>query len=183
MDEIVKDLSGAKALVLDLRFNIGGKDEAALGIIGHFVNQRIIVATKKAKLGKGFTNHQTIYLEPKKPNFLGDVYVLTSHETASAAELAALSTLRVDNITRIGSNTEGIFSDGLDKKLPNGWEYTLSNEIYEDINGNSYENIGVPPDIKIRYPKDSRIFYNLLINQLAENGDAAIERVFQLQKK
>lgn len=182
MDSIIYDLGNAKALVLDLRFNGGGKDEAALGIIGHFVNQRSKIASKKAKLDKGFTNHQNIFLEPKSPNFLKKVYLLTSHRTASAAELATMSTLLLQNFIRIGSNTEGIFSDGLDKNLPNGWAYTLSNEVYEDTKGNNYEQTGVPPDIKINYPKEKRAFFRLLINQIAENGDEAIEKIFELQK-
>ncbi len=183
METIINDIKDAKAVVLDLRFNFGGKDEVALEIIGHFINKQILISRKKAKLNNGFTNHQTLYLEPKKPSFLGEVYVLTSHETASAAELASLATLLPKNITRIGSNTEGIFSDSLDKRLPNGWEYTLSNEIYEDTKGNSYEGIGVPPDIRINYPKETIDFYNSLLKALSEGGDQAIEKVFQLQKQ
>lgn len=181
MDIILSDLKAAKALVLDLRFNIGGKDEVGLEIIGRFVQEQTLVARKKTKLGEGFTNRQAIYLEPKTPNFLGNVYVLTSHETASAAELASIATQTPKNIIRIGSNTEGIFSDQLDKKLPNGWDYVLSNEIYENSNGDNYENIGVPPDFKIDYPKESVDFYTLLLKQIAEGGDQAIEQVFLME--
>lgn len=181
MDSILNDLSDAKAYVLDLRFNIGGKDEVGLEIIGRFVNQKILIAQKKSKLKDSFTNHQKIYLEPKTKNFLGDEYVLTSHETASAAALASMATQIPDNIIRIGSSTEGIFSDQLEKRLPIGWEYVLSNEVYEDHKGRNYENRGVPPDIDLDYPKESIAFYNLLLDQLSKNGDQAVEMVFQLQ--
>lgn len=180
MDTILSQLSNADAYVLDLRFNIGGKDEAALAIIGHFVDKRRKVASKKARLKDTFCNHQNVFLEPKQPNFLGKVYVLTSHQTASAAEIASLSTVGPNNIIRIGSNTEGIFSDGLDKKLPNGWEYTLSNEEYIDVNGVNYEGIGVSPDINLNYPKDKREFYTLLQDQLESKGDQAIQTIFRM---
>ena len=41
----------------------------------------------------------------------------------------------------------GIFSDELYRSLPNGWEFSLSNEIYLAPNEESFEMTGVPPDI------------------------------------
>ena len=64
-----------------------------------------------------------------------------------------LSSLTLDNVNRIGSHTEGVFSDVLDKALPNGWEFGLSNEVYLDANGVNYESIGIPPNIKLDYVK------------------------------
>lgn len=182
MDTIVSDLQNAEALIIDLRFNQGGKDEVGLEFIGHFVNKKKKVASKKARLGKGYTNHQSMLLEPKKPHFSNKVYVLTSHETASAAELAVMATLPYDNFIRIGSNTEGVFSDGLDKLLPNGWHYTLSNEIYVDSEGINYEGTGIPPDINLHYPSDKGAFLNLVLDQIQSSGDEAIEHVFEIEE-
>lgn len=183
MKTIMTDLVDAKSYILDLRFNFGGKDEVALEIIGHFIDKQMLVATKKAKLGNGFTNHQNIKINPVLPSFTGDVYVLTSHQTASAAEIACMATIEPINMTRIGSPTEGIFSDQLEKRLPIGWEYTLSNEIYQDKHGNSYENIGIPPDVLIKYPKDKIAFSQLLQDQLSSSGDEAIEIAIERQKE
>ena len=44
--------------------------------------------------------------------------------------------------------------------VPNGWEFSLSNEIYSDLKGNIYETIGVPPHYEIVYPEDRTDFYN-----------------------
>ncbi len=183
MDSIVMDLHMAKALVFDLRFNQGGKDEAGLEFMGHFVKSRKKIASKKARLAQGFSNHQSMHLEPKEPHFDKNVYLLTSYQTASAAELAVLSSLPYSNFVRIGSNTEGIFSDGLDKKLPNGWDFRLSNEIYVDAKGINYEGIGIPPDIKIDYPKEKAAFLNMILGQLQSSGDEAIEEVFKIEKE
>ena len=109
MDTIVADMKSADALVLDLRFNTGGKDEAGLEIIGHLVDSESKIASKKAKRGSGFTNHQDIFLETRNPNFKKNVYVLTSSMTASAAELAVLATLSNEIYTDLdGHNYEGI---------------------------------------------------------------------------
>ena len=50
------------------------------------------------------------------------------------------------NVTTVGEATLGILSDNLLKCLPNGWEVSLSNEIYTAADGNVYEVVGVPPD-------------------------------------
>lgn len=183
MDTIIQDLKNATAMIIDLRFNPGGKDEAGLEFLGHLFNERVKVSTKKARRGKGFANHQSIYMEPRTPHFGKDVYILTSHQTGSAAELATMSTLSSDRFTRVGSNTEGIFSDGLDKQLPNGWTYTLSNELYYDYQGINYEGVGIPPDIKIDYPQDKGAMLNALLDQVEGDGDKAIEQVIELEQE
>ncbi len=53
------------------------------------------------------------------------------------------------NVTLIGEQTYGIFSDTLDKELPNGWEFSLTNEQYLSAEGVSYEQIGIPPNIEV----------------------------------
>lgn len=181
MDTIMHEMKDAKAIVIDLRINTGGKDEAGLEFIGHFVDSKIKIASKKAKKDDGFTNHQDIFMEPRTPNYLENVYILTSGMTASAAELAVLATLPNDRFIRIGSNTEGSFSDGLDKRLPNGWEYRLSNELYFDYEGNNYEGIGIRPDLDIGYPRDNGAMINMIFDQLNDSGDKAIEIVFELE--
>ncbi len=54
--------------------------------------------------------------------------------TGSAAELFALATMSLPHIKRIGSTTTGAMSTALEKKLPNGWDFALSNEIFMDNN-------------------------------------------------
>ena len=182
MDSIFTDISNADALILDLRFNTGGKDEVGLEPIEHLVNKRTKIASKKAKSGDSFANHQDIYLEGRKPYFDKIVYILTSSLTASASEVGVLASLSLENVIKIGSPTEGIFSDGLDKKLPIGWKYTLSNEIYEDLSGNNYEGRGISPDIDMNYPKESNEFLNTLYDQLINEGDESIEKVILIEE-
>ncbi|MTI29348.1 S41 family peptidase, partial [Xanthovirga aplysinae] len=130
---ILKELENAKAFILDVRFNRGGKDGVAIAILNHFSNREKLAFTKKAKIENGFANKQEIRIIPSEQNFTGNVYLLTSHLTASASEVLVLGSLANSNFTRIGSTTEGSFSSTLDKKLPNGWEYELSNEVYQDL--------------------------------------------------
>jgi hypothetical protein len=54
---------------------------------------------------------------------------------------------RRPEICRIGESTQGVFSDVLDRRLPNGWRLVLPNEIYITAGGNSFDVSGVPPDV------------------------------------
>ena len=42
---------------------------------------------------------------------------------------------------------QGVFSDVLDRRLPNGWRLVLPNEIYVTEDGKSFDVTGVPPDV------------------------------------
>lgn len=176
MDSVAGTFNTKKAIIIDLRFNGGGFDEVSVETLNHFAKREIDFCTKKARRGTGFTEKQTMTLLPAKNVFQGKLYVLTSHLTASAAELLVLGSKVIPNSKIIGSTTEGIFSDILHKKLPNGWTYGLSNLVYESMQGKSYENIGIPPDVTINYPKESKALYAYLLEDL-KDGDEAIEKV------
>lgn len=180
MDSIIRDLGNLNALVIDLRFNGGGFDDASIEILNHLVNKETDFSTKKVKLGDGFTQKQINTLFPSEYNFKGKVYALTSAETASASEVLVLGIKTLPNSEIIGSTTEGVFSDILSKKLPNGWTYGLSNMIYETMDGVSYENIGIEPDHQLNYPKKSDEFYNYLYQDI-KDGDEAIKKVIELE--
>lgn len=118
-------------------------------------------------------------INPSINNFGGKVYVLTSHLIASASELLVLGAKELPNSKIIGSTTEGIFSDILSIKIPNGWNYGLSNMVYQNMNGVSYENTGIEPDYNLDYPINSNQFYEYLLTDL-KDGDDAIEKVIEL---
>ena len=179
MKMILKDTANAKAFIIDIRFNPGGTDSVSLAFLSHFTDSRKKAFTKKARLGNGFTRLHEISIDPAKPSFKGNVYLLTSHQSGSAAEIMSISTNVFPNITRIGSNTNGIFSDVLGKKLPNGWEYSLSNEVYQDLNGVDYENKGIPPHHEIKYPKDPKAFFTQISSEI-EKGDTAIDAAIKM---
>jgi len=182
MSQIFQDLKHAKSCILDIRFNGGGYDEAGLAVLSYFTDKKSIAFSKKARVGDGFTKPQTIYVEPSGQTYYGNVYILTSFQTASAAETFVLTSQNLPNVKTIGSNTEGIFSDILGKKLPNGWEYGLSNEIYLSAEGINYEELGLSPDYDLNYEKNPEEFYNNLFRELKE-GDRAIEKVIELSSK
>ena len=99
----------------------------------------------------GFSQ-QSVYVTPAtRDTYGGNLFVLTSELTASAAEIFILALLQHPNLTLIGDPTLGILSDTLERHLPNGWHMTLSNEIYRAFNGETYEDIGIPPHIRLPF--------------------------------
>lgn len=160
MNRVLSDLIETQSIIIDLRFNGGGYETVALKILSYFIKEQKHILSIKARKGSNYTDEQKYILNPAKNVYQGKVTVLTSHNTASAAEIFALGTIAYPEIKRFGASTNGIFSEILWKNLPNGWEFSLSNEIYSDPKGNIYEITGVPPDYQIDYPKDRTDFYN-----------------------
>ena len=166
MENALNDLADARALVLDARFNGGGKDEVGMEIIRQFNPRRHLVFTKKGKMGDGYTVPNAVYLEAAEQPWNKPVYLLTSRSSASATEIMVMSSLLLENVTRVGGPTEGVFSDVLEKVLPNDWEVGLSSEVYLDTQNNNYEGEGIPPQKDLGYPDDRQEFLRSLANDL-----------------
>ena len=50
---------------------------------------------------------------------------------------------------RIGEHTQGVFSDVLVRRLPNGWTFGLPNEVFRTAQGATFDGPGIPPDIAV----------------------------------
>ena len=73
---------------------------------------------------------------------------MTSSSTSSAAEIFAMSMRQRANTVLVGEATAGGFSDGLNKSLPHGTIFSLSNEFYLTPDNEEFEGVGVPVDIE-----------------------------------
>jgi C-terminal processing protease CtpA/Prc len=73
-------------------------------------------------------------------------------------------------VVRVGQNTQGVFSDVLGRRLPNGWRFGLPNERFV-TDGKSYDGPGIPPMIVVPVfpPSD-----------LASGRDGAIEKALEI---
>src|ERR1019366_1062032 len=77
---------------------------------------------------------------------------------------------REPRVTRIGLNTQGVFSDVLGRTLPNGWSFGLPNEVYLTKDGKAFDGPGVPPDVRV--PFFSR-------EELESGRDAALDKAME----
>ena len=66
----------------------------------------------------------------------------------SAAEDFTIALMeRLPRVTRIGENIQGVVSEALDRKLPNGWTFSVPNTVYRTADGKAFDATGIPPDI------------------------------------
>ncbi len=152
IDRAIAALGDAGHLIVDLRANPGGTDAVSLAIAGRFTEIERVAYSKKARNGSGFTTERTVSVRPLGARtYQGKVWLITSRFTASAAEIFALAMRVNPNVTLIGENTAGVFSDIFARQLPNGVYVGLSNEIYTAADGQIYEGRGVPPTIPVAF--------------------------------
>ncbi|MBO0848801.1 MAG: hypothetical protein J2P20_05020, partial [Pseudonocardia sp.] len=86
-----------------------------------------------------------------RPRYLGPVRLLISDLTISAGETFTEAMMgRKPSPSRIGSTTQGVFSDDMERNLPNDWTFTLGNEDYVAPDGQNYEGVGIPPTTQIQ---------------------------------
>ncbi len=177
LETIMNDLkaSGVSKLILDMRFNDGGHDTVALHMVSRFMDQERISYFKKARLGDGFTENKSFSVTPKGDyQFTGDIILLTSPYTISAAELFTLCVKDLPYVTIVGENTGGAFSTILEHTLPNGATVGLSNEIYSDTQGEVFEVVGIGTE-----NQENQIPF-LSTLDFQEEKDSGIERALEL---
>jgi peptidase S41-like protein/tricorn protease-like protein len=154
-DVIFVKTRDVKGLVIDVRSNSGGEDAFVLELASRLTDRRYLAFGKRVRITSEkkvrFTSRHPIFVEPSRgPRYLGEAVLLAGRYSASAAETFTMALMgRQPEICRIGENTQGVFSDVLDRRLPNGWRLVLPNEIYVTAGGKSFDVAGVPPDVAV----------------------------------
>ncbi|CAM2065264.1 S41 family peptidase [Sulfidibacter corallicola] len=150
LEEVLNDFEGVDKIVLDVRFNPGGTDTVSSLVASYFARTETVAFSERPVTDTGLGPFQSVWITPREGRrFEGDVALLTAPFTGSAAEVFSLYMRTQPHVTLIGEPTFGAFSDSLDKRLPNGWVVTLSNEEYVAIEGVNYEGQGVPVEVPV----------------------------------
>jgi carboxyl-terminal processing protease len=171
MAQAMHDLAGARAFVVDVRFNQGGMDSIGYAITSWFAAESRLVSRKRAWLGDAWGPPQDITVTSRPNAFTGPVVLLLGKNSVSAAETFAIAMHALPNVTSVGTSTYGSLSDTLVRNLPNGWIFSQSNESYESPEGEQYEVTGVPADVEVA--ADPQLDYS-------ENLAATLARALEL---
>lgn len=177
MDQVMTDFAGMDTIILDVRFNGGGQDAVSQEIMSRFNNSDEVIFQRMVKYHSKLIHSETIRLPPRQGAFGGPVYVLVSPQSGSAAESFAMAGRQIRNVNLIGSATQGALSTSLEKKLPNGWHIAISDEMYLDENGISYENIGVPVDVELNYLRERQPFFRSIADDLDNDKKGILEAI------
>ncbi|GCD97977.1 S41 family peptidase [Embleya hyalina] len=143
-----------RGLIVDLRVNGGGADNLGLNLAARLTDRPYFAYAKQARNDPldpaHFTPAQPIRVRPAPgvPHYTGPLAVLTGGSTVSAGETFTQSLMnRPGHTVRIGEATQGVFSDVLDRALPNGWRLGLPNEVFRTRDGTTFDGTGIPPHI------------------------------------
>lgn len=183
-ERVLPFLENFSEIVIDVRFNSGGLDANALRLASRFGVHTCLAFAKQSPNGHIHGMRQAIYA--KSPNtaatLLKPTAVLTSPRSSSATEIFIMAMRVQPNVRIVGEASEGILSDSWGGALPNGWRFSLSNEIYTAADGVLYEGVGIPVDIEIPVFQGPNILDNLapslerakrVASQLRIDGDAS----------
>ncbi|BBN81403.1 hypothetical protein PA25_13880 [Pseudoalteromonas sp. A25] len=148
---IFEDLKQTDGLILDIRTNPGGSDDVALSIAGRFFDKTQVAFKKYAKNadGQSPTKEISVVVDESNSRYSKPVYLITSEDTISAAEVFTLAMRSLPNVIHIGEPTQGALSDVLPVVMPAGIMFGVSNETYVDLDGNEFEASGVPPKVVV----------------------------------
>src|SRR6185436_10316822 len=143
------------ALVIDVRINSGGADPYGLAIAARLASREYLAYTKEARAdpidrNKWTAGDPSLVRPSARPGFRGPAVELIGPLTISAGETFTQALMgRTPRITRVGENTQGVFSDILARRLPNGWRFGLPNEVFRTSQRTTFDGTGIPPDVVV----------------------------------
>jgi hypothetical protein len=128
-------------LIIDLRINGGGSDALGIHIASRLTDTPYVAYAKRARNDPTNPSRHTRpepipVLPAHAPRYTGPVAVLTGGSTVSAGETFTQALIdRPGRTIRIGRPTQGVFSDVMERELPNDMTARLPNEEYLTASG------------------------------------------------
>ncbi len=150
MNDFLDKFSDSERLIIDLRHNDGGDFTYCFSEIGRLVDKRRLIFSSRTKNGTGVNDYTDWYewhIEPSGDFINVPVMVLTDRYTISAGERAVMAFMAMPNVKVLGDTTSGAHGTMIGRELANGWFYSLVPQKVLMPDGNSYEGIGLSPDV------------------------------------
>lgn len=155
MNQIIDTMRSVEAIIIDVSFNFGGFDAAALTIASYFTEDPIYAFSSQVYNNGVFYTEDKVMVYPAERTFTKPVYVLMTDISRSAAESFVMMMDALPQVTLLGTHTLGTLSGMLGKSV--GEMYTTySNQRLINAHGEYFEVEGVEPDIEIKvFPKEN----------------------------
>ncbi len=145
------DAQGAKAYILDLRFNGGGYVTAAIDVSSKFIASGPIVTVQSRAGIKHEYDAENVAIAPRP------LAVLVNHYSASASEITA-GALQDSGVAEIiGTRTYGKGVVQSVFPLGDGSAAKITTARYLTPNGRDINSIGIEPQIISELPKNKRV--------------------------
>lgn len=167
----VKELTskGAERLVFDVRYNPGGDLESIVSVLDYLLPEGPIIRIEDKDGNETTRDSDAEYLDMP-------MAVLVNESTASAAELFASALQDYDAAVLVGKTTYGKGSMQTIVPLNNGAALRLTFKMYKPPYSDSYDGIGVVPDIDIDMADEVK---NTSIYKLTDDEDTQLVRAIE----
>jgi len=146
-DSAIAFLQHTSALIIDLRTNRGGDPAIGMVLMGYLFDKPLHLGDFLSR-PDGAKTENWITPQTAGTKYSGDVYVLVSGETISAAEGFAYDLKSVGRAVVIGERTAGAAHPAFDYRAGEHFTLTIPTSRYVNaVTGTDWEGTGVVPDI------------------------------------
>lgn len=149
-DAALKMLSNSRAIIIDLRYGVGGSPDMVNHIISHFFKTRTHISDIYIR-----SENVTLPYYTKPDSSYGrlteiPVYILTSYKTFSAAEALSYELQCLKRATIVGETTRGGAHTVTYRPLSSGFVCDIPfGRAISPITKKNWEKVGVSPDIAV----------------------------------
>ncbi|MGI8466859.1 MAG: S41 family peptidase [Pyrinomonadaceae bacterium] len=162
------EFKNKKAIIIDLRGNLGGLIGTVVGISGMMTDKQIDLGTQIYKIGS-----ENLLATAKAKNFKGRIVFLVDNLTVSAAEMFAASLQENNRALVVGEKTAGEALPSISVSLPTGAVLLYPIANYKTHDGNYLEGKGVEPNFIVNRERKS----------LLEGKDNQLETALKIIKE
>jgi Peptidase family S41 len=177
-DSALQLVSGAAAVILDLRYAIGGYPEMAGYIVSAFTAPDADIYN--VFHGRGDRESERPKQPYPTPRVDVPLYVLVSGITASAAESTAYTLQAAKRAIIVGERTSGAANPGGMLPVGGGFNVFVSNSTpINPVTGTNWEGKGVQPDITIPAEQSLERAHILALQDVLKKGGGSAAREVQ----
>jgi carboxyl-terminal processing protease len=152
-----------KNLIVDLRYNYGGRLDSAVDIANLFLDGGLVVRTRSRipSENRDFNARRSTYVSPDIP-----IIVLINKASASASEIVAGALKDRGRAYLVGENTFG--KGSVQQVYPiNNTGFRITTARYYTPSDVNIDKVGIPPDREVNFPdytEEDAVKMNELIN-------------------
>lgn len=170
-------LSNCKAIIIDLRYGMGGQPEMVCNIAKYFLKDKTHFMDATVR------NRDVIYNFDSEPDeyfkdlFDVPLYILTSYKTFSAAEMLAFGLKNAKRATIVGEQTRGGAHNAPKSFLYKDFIIALPHgRAYSKITKTNWEGVGISPDINATADKALEVAELKIFEDYFNNAKDTIEK-------
>lgn len=179
----LKLLANSRAIILDLRYGMGGSPEMINYLMGYFFKEKIHVADVYIRNEKAIVSYYTTPDTTTSRLTEIPIYILTSYKTFSAAEGLCYELQNRQRALVIGETTRGGAHTVTYRALNNGFIVDLPfGRVISSTTRKNWEKTGIVPDIIINSDSALRKAEDIILrNAMQQAKDSSEAKSIQWQ--